>query len=131
MAWLLDTNIIIAAVKGVPSVRTHLQKVRAVEVLLSPIVLGELEFGAEKSAYPERNRARLQTVIDGFAVIALDVAASRAYGQIRHELERRGLPIGNNDQWIVAQALALGATLVTDNLREFERVPGLQVENWL
>lgn len=131
MAWLLDTNIIIAAVKGVPSVRTHLQKVRAVEVLLSPIVLGELEFGAEKSAYPERNRARLQTVIDGFAVIALDVAASRAYGQIRHELERRGLPIGNNDQWIAAQALALGATLVTDNLREFERVPGLQVENWL
>ena len=131
MAWLLDTNIIIAAVKGVPSVRTHLQKVRAVEVLLSPIVLGELEFGAEKSAYPERNRARLQTVMDGFAIIALDAAASRAYGQIRHELERRGLPIGNNDQWIAAQALALGATLVTDNLREFERVPGLQVENWL
>lgn len=131
MAWLLDTNIIIAAVKGVPSVRAYLQKVRAVDVLLSPIVLGELEFGAEKSACPERNRARLQTVIDGFAVVALDAAASRAYGRIRHELERRGLPIGNNDQWIAAQALALGATLVTDNLREFERVPGLKVENWL
>lgn len=131
MAWLLDTNIMIAAIKGVPSVRTHLQKVRAVDVLLSPIVLGELEFGAEKSAYPERNRARLQTVMDGFAVIALDAATSRAYGQIRHELERRGLPIGNNDQWIAAQALALGATLVTDNLREFERVPRLKVENWL
>jgi len=50
---------------------------------------------------------------------------------IRHELERRGLPMGNNDQWIAAQALALGATLVTDNVREFERVPGLEVENWL
>ena len=131
MFWLLDTNIIIAAVKGVPSVRAYLQKVRAVDVLLSPIVLGELEFGAEKSAFPERNRARLQTVIDGFAVVALDAATSCAYGQIRHELERRGLPIGNNDQWIAAQALALGATLVTDNLREFERVPGLKIENWL
>ena len=131
MAWLLDTNIIIAAVKGIPSVRTQLQRVRAVEVLLSPIVLGELELDAKKSAYPKRNRARLQTVVDGFAVVALDAAASRAYGQIRHELERRGLPIGNNDQWIAAQVLTLGATLVTDNLREFERVPGLKVENWL
>jgi len=63
MAWLLDTNIIIAAVKGVPSVRGHLQKVRAVDVMLSPIVIGELEFGAEKSAFPDRNRAKLQTVI--------------------------------------------------------------------
>lgn len=131
MAWLLDTNIIIAAMKGAPSIRTYLQKVPATEVLLSPIVLGELEFGIEKSAYPERNRARLQTVIDGFAVITLNAATSRAYGRIRCELERRGLPIGNNDQWIAAQALALGATLVTDNLREFERVPGLHVENWL
>lgn len=131
MAWLLDTNIIIAAVKGTPSVRAHLQKVQAVDVLLSPIVLGELELGAEKSAYPERNRARLQTVIDGFAVVALDAAASRVYGQIRHELEHCGLPIGNNNQWIAAQALAIGATLVTDNLREFACVPGLNVENWL
>ena len=131
MAWLLDTNILIAAVKGVPSVRAHLEKVRAVDVLLSPIVLGELEFGAEKSAFPDRNRAKLQTLIHGFTVIALDAATSRAYGQIRHQLERRGLPIGNNDLWIAAQALALGIPLVTDNLREFERIPDLTIENWL
>jgi hypothetical protein len=59
----VNTNIMIAAVKGVPSVRGHLQKVRAVDVMLSPIVIGELEFGAEKSAFPDRNRAKLQTVI--------------------------------------------------------------------
>jgi tRNA(fMet)-specific endonuclease VapC len=131
MAWLLDTNIIIAAVKGVPPVRGHLQKVRAVDVMLSPIVIGELEFGAEKSAFPDRNRAKLQTVINGFTMIALDVATSRAYGRIRHELERQGLPIGNNDLWIAAQALALGTILVTDNVREFARIPDLKIENWL
>lgn len=131
MAWLLDTNILIAAVKGVPSVRAHLEKVRAVDVLLSPIVLGELELGAEKSAFPDHNRVTLQTLIHGFTVIALDAATSRAYGQIRHQLERYGLPIGNNDLWIAAQALALGIPLVTDNLREFERIPDLTIENWL
>lgn len=131
MVWLLDTNIIIAAVKGVPSVQAHLQKVQAVDVLLSPIVLGELEFGAEKSAFPDRNRAKLQTVINGFTVAALDIATSRAYGRIRHELERQGAPIGNNDLWIAAQALALGTSLVTDNIREFVRIPGLKIENWL
>ena len=101
------------------------------DVLLSPIVLGELEFGVEKSAFPDRNRTRLQTVIEGFAVVALDAATSRAYGRIRHELERCGLPIGNNDLWIAAQSLALGTALVTDNLREFGRIPDLKVENWL
>jgi tRNA(fMet)-specific endonuclease VapC len=131
MAWLLDTNIIIAAVKGVPTVQARLQTVQAVDVWVSPIVLGELEFGAEKSAFPERNRAKLQILIDGFPVMTLDAATSRAYGRIRHDLERRGLPIGNNDLWIAAHALALGATLVTDNVREFARIPQLKIENWL
>ena len=131
MLWLLDTNIVIAAVKGLPSVRARLEHVQAVDVVLSPIVLGELEFGAEKSRFPERNRAKLQTVIKGFQVAAIDIAASRNYGQIRNELERIGQPIGANDLWIAAQGLALGATVVTDNIREFERVAGLRLENWL
>lgn len=131
MLWLLDTNIVIAAVKGQPAVRARLERVRAVDVVLSPIVLGELEFGAEKSSFPERNRAKLQTVIDGFTLAALDYAASRLYGRIRHELERIGQPICANDLWIAAQGLALGATVVTDNIREFERVVGLRFENWL
>ena len=100
-------------------------------MVLSPIVLGELQFGVEKSSYPERNRAKLQKLIDGFAVVPLDTASSRTYGQIRNELERVGQPIGANDLWIAAQAMALGATMVTDNTREFERVAGLHVENWL
>jgi tRNA(fMet)-specific endonuclease VapC len=131
MHYLLDTNIVIAAVKGVPSVRTRLEQVLAADVVLSPVVLGELQFGIEKSSYPERNRAKLEKLIDGFAVVPLDVASSRTYGLIRNELERVGQPIGANDLWIAAQAMALGATMVTDNTREFERIAGLQVENWL
>ena len=131
MLWLLDTNIVIAAVKGVPCVRARLEQVLAADVVLSPIVFGELQFGAEKSSYPDRNRARLEKVIEGFPIVALDIDSSRIYGQIRNELERCGQPIGSNDLWIAAQAKALGATVVTDNIREFERVPGLRVENWL
>lgn len=131
MLWLLDTNIVIAAVKGVPSVRARLQQVLAVDVVLSPIVLGELQFSAEKSRFPERNRAKLEKVTEGFPVVALDFASSRIYGRIRNELERVGQPIGANDLWIAAQGMALGATVVTDNTREFEHVAGLRLENWL
>ena len=131
MLYLLDTNIVIAAVKGVPSVRSRLELVLAVDVVLSPVVLGELHFGIEKSSYPERNRAKLEKLIEGFPVVPLDFAASRTYGQICKELERVGQPIGANDLWIAAQAMALGAKMVTDNTREFERIAGLHVENWL
>ncbi len=131
MLWLLDTNIVIAAVKGAPAVRSRLESVRAADVVLSPVVLGELEFGAEKSKFPEINRSKLQTLIDGFQVAALDASVSLAYGRIRYQLEREGKPIGNNDLWIAAHAIALGATVVTDNVREFERVAGLRLENWL
>ena len=131
MRWLLDTNIVIAAVKGAPPVRARLEQVLAADVVLSPIVLGELQFGAEKSSYPERNRALLEKVIEGFPVVPLDFASSRVYGRIRKALERAGQPIGANDLWIAAQAIALDAAVVTDNTREFERVPGLRVANWL
>ena len=71
------------------------------------------------------------SVVAGLAVPPLDAATSSHYARIRAGLERQGTPIGGNDLWIAAQALALGAVLVTDNVREFSRVPGLTVENWL
>ena len=131
MAWLLDTNIVIAAIKGVPVMRERLREVLAIDLLLSPVVLGELEYGVEKSEYPERNREKLRTVIDGFPLLPLDAETSHAYGRIRASLERQGKSTGGNDLWIAAQALAAGATLVTDNLQEFQRVPDPKVENWL
>lgn len=131
MAYLLDTNVFIAALKAHPAVRVRLERTPATALVLSPVVLGELETGVEKSARVEYNRARLATVVEALALVPLDASASRAYARIRADLERKGTPIGANDLWIAAQAIALDATVVTDNIREFSRVEGLIVENWL
>lgn len=101
------------------------------DLRLSAIVLGELEFGAEKSAYVERNRSRLADLVRRLPVIGVDAGTALPYGRIRADLERQGAPIGANDLWVAAQALQAGTVLVTDNLREFQRVPGLTLENWL
>jgi tRNA(fMet)-specific endonuclease VapC len=131
MGYLLDTNVFIAALKAHPAVRARLERTPAADLVLSPVVLGELETGVEKNARVAHNRARLATVVEALALVPLDAAASRAYARIRADLERKGTPIGANDLWIAAQAIALDATLVTDNVGEFSRVEGLTVENWL
>jgi len=112
-------------------VRQRLEDTPLGALRLSAIVLGELEFGAEKSAHGERNRARLEALARRLPLVGIDHDTTRRYAQIRALLERQGTPIGANDTWIAAQALAIDATLVTDNEREFSRVPGLKLENWL
>lgn len=129
--YLLDTNILIAALKGRPEVRQRLESLPLSGMRLSVIVLGELEFGAEKSAHGERNRARLATLVQRLPLVGIDYDTTRQYAQVRAQLERQGTPIGANDTWIAAQTLAIDATLVTDNEREFSRVYGLMLENWL
>ena len=131
MRYLLDTNILIAAMKGVERVREKLEATPLSELVLSPVVLGELELGVEKSQHREKNAARLARIVDSLQLTPVDAEASRHYGAIRAELERLGMPIGANDCWIAAQARALGAIVVTDNMGEFKRVSGLVVENWL
>jgi tRNA(fMet)-specific endonuclease VapC len=131
MRYLLDTNIFIAAMKGVDVVRERLERTALADLVLSPVVLGELELGVEKSAYREKNAARLARVVEKLELAPLDARVSRRYAEIRAQLERSGTPIGANDFWIAAHGLALGAVLVTDNLAEFRRVPGLLTENWL
>jgi tRNA(fMet)-specific endonuclease VapC len=129
--YLLDTNTLIAALKGRPEVRSRLESLPLSAMRLSAIVLGELEFGAEKSAHRERNRTRLATLVQRLELVGVDHDITRHYAKVRAMLERQGTPIGANDTWIAAQALAIKATLVTDNEREFSRVPGLPMENWL
>jgi len=129
--YLLDTNILIAALKGHPDVRSRLEATPLAAVQLSAIVLGELAFGAEKSAHGDRNRAHLAALVQRLPLVGVDDGTARHYATIRAHLERQGTPIGANDLWIAAQALQMQATLVTDNLREFQRVPGLQLDNWL
>ena len=131
MHYLLDTNILIAAMKGVDKVRDKLAIVALSDLLLSPVVLGELQLGVEKSSHREKNASRLAHIVEGIQLAALDAETSRHYGEIRAQLERAGTPIGANDYWVAAQGKALGAVVVTDNTGEFSRVPGLVIENWL
>jgi tRNA(fMet)-specific endonuclease VapC len=131
----LDTNTVIGILTGrSPSARTRLIEARAANAitLLSPVVLLELWYGAEKSAYPDRNRANLKSFLASpIEVLTFDASDAMASGEIRAFLERSGTPIGPNDLQIAGQALARGLTVVTNNEREFRRVPNLSVTNWM
>lgn len=131
MRYLLDTNILIAALKQNQAVLTRMESIAVSDLILSPVVLGELETGVRKSRWQEQNRFRLDTLIAELPQEPLNGGTSAEYGRLRAALEKGGAPIGANDLWIAAQALQLGAVLVTDNQREFSRVNGLALENWL
>ena len=131
MRWLLDTNIVIALSKGVPQLRPWLRRCSASDLVLSSVVLAEIEYGIAKSARQAHNRKVFEALLAGFAVLAFDGAAARNCGVVRAALERSGRLIGPNDLLIAAHALSRRLTLVTDNLRKFARVEGLAIENWL
>jgi tRNA(fMet)-specific endonuclease VapC len=97
---------------------------------MSVVTYGELRFGAEKSQRSDAAYKNLDTLTDAVPVLLFDKDVGAHYGRIRFELERRGLPISNNDLWIASHCLHLGLTLVTNNEREFERIPDLRIENW-
>lgn len=129
--YLLDTNICIYIAKhNPPAVRARFERHAAHELAMSVVTLGELRHGAEKSQARDKALAALSRLEASIQVAPLTETAGQHYGQIRAGLERGSLPIGNNDLWIAAHARAEGWILVTNNEREFQRVPGLQVENW-
>ena len=131
MTYLLDTNICIYIInRRPPQVFAHFEGLRYGEIGLSSITAAELAFGVAKSG-SHRNREALEKFLAPLEVLPFDVSAMQAYGPLRAELQRRGPPIGALDMLIAAHALALGATLVTNNLDEFKRVPGLACENWV
>lgn len=129
--YLLDTNILIAAIKGAKPVRDRLEITPLSDLILSPIVLGELKFGVEKSVQREKNAERLERIVAGLPFYPLEAETVEQYAGIRARLETQGTPIGANDYWVAAQAIAMDAILVTDNQREFRRVSRLHLENWL
>ena len=129
--YLLDINICIYIAKHhPPAVRERFARHSASELAMSVITLGELRYGAEKSQHRERALASIQALVELIAIAPLPEACGEHYGQVRAELQKHGQIIGNNDLWIAAHARAEGWILVTNNEREFRRVPGLQVENW-
>lgn len=129
--YLLDTYIISDMVRHpVGCVAALIRQVGADRVCTSIVVAAELRFGETKRG-SARLLARIDAALDMLDVLPLEPPADRLYGELRADLERRGQPIGANDMLIAAHALAAGCVLVTDNEREFSRVPGLKIENWL
>jgi tRNA(fMet)-specific endonuclease VapC len=130
--FMLDTNICIYLMKGkIASVQRHFAALQAHEVGISVITQGEIYFGASKSQQRALAFNALQALCLTMRVLDLDASVAHHYGEIRASLETKGKPIGANDLWIAAHARALGLTLVSNNLREFSRVPGLTVANWV
>jgi len=132
IAFLLDTNICIELIRGrSPHVLSQLRKCGVGEVAISSITLAELQYGVARSSEPARNELALARFCLSLERIAFDTAAAQAYGNVRAALERIGKPIGPLDMLIAAHALTLDVTLVTNNEREFRRVPGLRLVNWM
>jgi tRNA(fMet)-specific endonuclease VapC len=130
--YLLDTNICIYIKNHRPAeVLARFSKLPPGKVAMSAITYGELCFGAEKSSKPKETRHILEQLVSLIPVLALDEAASMQYGKIRQLRQASGKLIGNNDLWIASHAIASKLILVTNNVTEFERVPGLKVENWV
>ena len=131
-ARLLDTNICIYIARSRPAtVARRFARAAPGSLGISIITWGELCFGAAKSNDPSRAHALLEQFARMVQVLPLPPAAGPHYGEVRSALQKAGKPIGNNDLWIAAHALALSVPLVSNNLREFERVPGLKLENWV
>ena len=129
--YLLDTNIVSDLIRNPQGgAAGMLAKVGETDVATSIVVAAELRFGAIRKG-SQRLTMQLDAVLRLLPVLALDGDVDIRYGIIRTDLERRGIPIGGNDMLIAAHALSLGAILVTDNVREFERVGDLRIENWL
>jgi tRNA(fMet)-specific endonuclease VapC len=132
MRYLLDTNICIyIANRKPPGVLTRLQGLKAGDVGMSVITYLELVYGAWKSQRRDANLQRIQELERHIPVLPLDTKVGRHYGQLRTELQKKGAPIGAYDLLIAAHALSLELTLITNNSREFRRVPHLMVENWV
>ena len=131
LRYLLDTNICIYVIKQRPLVLLERFNSHASHLAISSITLAELLHGAEKSANPERSLAVVENFSSRLEVLAYGAKAAQHYGQIRAALERRGTPIGVNDLHIAAHCRSEGLTLVSNTLREFERVDGLLSENWV
>lgn len=129
--FLLDTNALSEMIdRPLGPVAQMILRHGVDQVVTSVICSAELQFGLQKN-YSPRLAGRVAAVLDAIAVLPLKREVDIHYGRVRATLERDGKPIGQNDYWIAAHALSLGLTLVTDNVREFDRVEGLAIENWL
>jgi tRNA(fMet)-specific endonuclease VapC len=131
MRFMLDTHLCIDLMRGKSAAAfKRLRTLGVDEAGISTITLAELRYGAAKSARPAHHEALIIAFCAPLAIAPFDARASETYGNVRAALEAAGTPIGPLDTLIAAHALSVGATIVTANVREFQRVRGLAVENW-
>ena len=131
MKYMLDTDICVYVIREKPQgVLRRLRRTDVRDVCVSAVTLSELEYGVSRSSRPDRNKMALAGFLAPIGVVPYDDMAAREYGGLRAHLEKAGMPIGSLDTLIAAHALALECTLVTNNDREFSRVPRLRVQNW-
>ncbi|MBU3599832.1 type II toxin-antitoxin system VapC family toxin [Polynucleobacter sp. 30F-ANTBAC] len=131
LRYLLDTNIVIYVLKRRPIKVLEVFNKNASRMAISSITLSELMYGAEKSQQVDKNLEAVEEFVSHLEVLSYDAKASQHYGQIKAKLEKKGQIIGENDIHIAAHAISQGLTLVTNNLKEFKRVPHLALENWV
>ncbi len=129
---MLDTNICIYIIKNKPqSVKEKFESYEIGELCISSITVSELMYGAYKSQHIAKNLTALEHFLMPFDIVGYDYSAALAYGKIRADLEKKGQVIGNMDMQIAGHALSLDMTVVTNNTKEFERVVGLRLDNWV
>ena len=132
MKYLLDTNICIYIIKKKPiKVFEKFKQIQIGDIAISSITFSELVYGVQKSGNPEKNKKALQEFLIPIEIINYDYKASLFYGKIRSFLEKKGTPIGALDTLIAAHALSNNIPIITNNEKEFQRVPNLRVENWV
>jgi tRNA(fMet)-specific endonuclease VapC len=131
MKYLLDTNICVELIRQKsPQVLARLTSHSIADIGISAITVAELQYGVQKSSQPAQNQQALDYFLLPLTIIPFDENDAMAYGQIRANLEAQGVPIGALDTFIAAQAVQYNLILVTNNVREFARIPGLAIEDW-
>ena len=132
MSFMVDTCILIHIIRDRnPNIIDMMRKKTPGGICVSSVTVAEMEYGAAKSSRPDQNRDALYQFLSPLTILSFDQKAAFEYGLIRSHLERKGMPIGSMDMMIAAHARSIPAIIVTDNIREFSRVPDLTVENWL
>ena len=132
MRYMLDTNICIYVIKHKPrEVIERLKEHNPNEICISSVTYAELIHGVEKSKAVDKNRTALTLLLADIEILQFDTGAAEGYGEIRAELERKGTPIGPLDMMIAGHAKSLGYTVVTNNIKDFDRIDGLRFENWV
>lgn len=131
LVYMLDTNICIYVMKTYPPDLRDRFNTLAEQLCISSITLGELHYGAEKSGRRAENLTAIEQFVARLEVLSFGDKAAAHYGQLRAELERMGTPCGPHDMQIGGHARSEGLILVTNNMREFARMPGIRAENWV